>query len=83
LGSALFALSNHSSLVDIACFYQTLLAVGYADNIFLLEPRQAASRIILVFKQTLHEANLQLNTFQFNLHFPKRAKLDMAKLLRR
>jgi len=83
LGSVLFALGNHSSLIDIASLNQTLLVVAYADNIFLLGPLQDVSRAIPVFKQTLEEANLQLNTLESELHIPRWANLDMATLQQR
>ncbi len=44
LGSVLFALGNHSSLVNIACLYQSLLVAGYADNCFLLGPLKNMSK---------------------------------------
>ncbi len=81
LGSALCALGNHSSLVDIACLYRSLLqvVVCYADNIFLRRPLQDMSRAIPAFKPTLQEAKLRLNTFASDVHIPKWANLDNGR----
>jgi hypothetical protein len=83
IGSVLFALGNHSSLISIAFLYPSLLIVGYADNMCLLGLLQFMSKTIPAFKQTLQEAKMQLNTFESELHIPEWANLGIAILQQR
>jgi hypothetical protein len=71
--------SSNIAKALLACL-QSLLIVGYADYCFLHGPLKYISTAIPVFKQTLQEAKLQLDTLGSEVDIPNRRNLDMAIL---
>ncbi len=63
LESALFALGNHPSLVEVAQCHPVVLATEYADNTYLAGHLKAVTKTVSDLKAILQETNLKYQHF--------------------
>ena len=84
LGSTLFAMGIHSTLIDIARKHPDVLLTAYADNVIIIAPLSKATEAVDMYREKMSSIGLHLNAAESEAFIPAWAPIlaDRIKHIR-
>ena len=80
LGSTLFAMAIHPTLIDIADKHPEVLLTAYADNVVISGPLTQCLKAVDSYRLSMAAKGLQLNPTESEVHVPAWTTIDAASI---